>query len=42
MQDLSFVAGGVQFPDQGLNPGPLLWEHGVLAAGPPGGSLSFF
>ena len=25
-----------QFPDQGLSPGPLHWEHGVLAAGPPG------
>ena len=22
---------GIQFPDQGLNPGPLLWERGVLA-----------
>ena len=27
-----------QFPDQGLSPGPLHWEHGVLAAGPPGKS----
>ena len=25
-------------PDQGLNPGPLRWEHGVLATGPPGKS----
>ena len=41
-QDLSVVAGRVQFPDQGSNPGPLLWEHGVLATGPPWESLSFF
>ena len=26
----------ISFPDQGWNPGPLLWEHGVLATGPPG------
>ena len=25
------------FPTQGSNPGPLLWEHTVLATGPPGG-----
>ena len=25
------VACGNQFPDQGLNPGPLDWEHGCLA-----------
>ena len=33
---------GIHFPDQGLNPGlgPLLWECGVLATGPPGNSLS--
>ena len=24
------------FADQGLNRGPLHWEHGVLATGPPG------
>ena len=24
------------FPDQGCNPGPLHWEHGILATGPPG------
>ena len=29
----------VQFPDWGLNPGPMNWEHGVLATGPPGKSL---
>ena len=27
-------ACGVQFPDQGLNPGLLRWECGVLATGP--------
>ena len=26
--------------DKGLNPGPLHWEHRVLATGPPGRSLS--
>ena len=29
----------IQFPDQGSNPGPLHWEHGVLPTGPPGKSL---
>ena len=29
-------ACGIQFPDQGSNPGPLHWELGVLATGPPG------
>ena len=29
---------GSKFPDQGLNPGPLHWEHGVLDTGPPGKS----
>ena len=33
------AACGVWFPDQGLNPGPLRWEHRVLAAGPLGKSL---
>ena len=28
-------AGGIQFPDQGSNPGPL-WEHGVLDTVSPG------
>ena len=23
------------FPDQGANPYPLNWKHGVLATGPP-------
>ena len=26
----------IKFPDQGLNPGPLHWEHRVLASGSPG------
>ncbi|XP_059781364.1 rho GTPase-activating protein SYDE2 isoform X6 [Balaenoptera ricei] len=30
-----------KFPDQGSNPGPLHWEHGVSATGPPGKSLYF-
>ena len=25
---------GIYFPDQESNPGPLHWEHGVLAVGP--------
>ena len=29
---------GTYFPDQGLSPGPLHWEHGNLATGPPGKS----
>ena len=28
-----------QFPDQGLNPGPLQWKLRVLTTGPPGKSL---
>ena len=32
----------VQFPDQGLNPGPLHWERGVLATGSPGKSRLYF
>ena len=32
------VACGIQFSDQGSNPGPLHWECRVLAAGPPGKS----
>ena len=30
---------GIYFPDQGLNPGPLHWELGVLDAGLPEKSL---
>ena len=33
------AACGIEFPDLALNPGPLHWEHGVLATGPPGKSL---
>ena len=33
-------ACGIQFPDEGSNPGPLHWEHGVLSTAPPGKSLS--
>ena len=32
------TARGVHFPDQGSNLGPLHWELGVLAPGPPGKS----
>ena len=32
------VACGIWFPDQELNPGPLHWEHGVLATEPLGKS----
>lgn len=30
------VACGIEFPEEGSNPGPLLWEHRVLTIGPPG------
>ena len=33
------AACGMYFPNQGLIPGPLHWECGVLATGPPGNSL---
>ena len=38
------AACGIYFPNQGSNPGPLHWEHRVLATGPPGKSqfLDFF
>ena len=32
--ELLNVACGIQFPDQGSNPGPLHWECRVLATGP--------
>ena len=35
-QDLLAVACEIYFPEQGSNPGPLHWEHGVLANEPPG------
>ena len=31
----------IQFPNQGLNPGPLHWDHEILATGPLGKSLSY-
>ena len=34
------AACGIYFPDQGLNPSLLQWEHGILATGPPRRSLS--
>ena len=37
---LLVTACGIYFPDRGSNPGPLHWEHGVSATGPPGKSLS--
>ena len=36
---ISVVACRIKFPDQGANPGPLLWQHRVSATGPPGKSL---
>ena len=36
--ELLGAASGIWFPGQALNPGPLHWEHGVLASGPPGKS----
>ena len=36
------VACGIQFSDQGSNPGPLHWECGVLATRPPGKSLPLY
>ena len=30
----------ISYPDQGSNPDPLHWEHGVLATGSPGKSLA--
>ena len=38
---LSVTAWRIKFPDQGLSPGPLPWEPGVLATGPPGKSGAF-
>ena len=34
------VACRIYFPKQGLNPGPLHWEGGIVATGPPGKSLT--
>ena len=38
--ELLVATCGIQFPDQGSNPGPLHWECGVLATGSPGKFLS--
>ena len=35
------VACGIQFPDQGLNPWSLHWEHRVLVTKPPGKSQEY-
>ena len=37
--ELSCSMFRIYFPDQGSNPGPLHWEHGVSATGPQGSSL---
>ena len=42
MQDILVEACGIQFPDQGSNPGPLHWEHRVLITGSPGKSPLVF
>ena len=40
-QEPSVAACGIQFPDQGSNPGsPALGVRGVLGTGPPGKSLN--
>ena len=39
---LLVVACGNWFPHQGSNPGPLHWEHRVLATGPQGESWEYF
>ena len=36
----NFIVCGIQFPDQGSNPGPLCWELGVLATGHQGSPQS--
>ena len=36
MRDLLIAACGIQFPDQGSNPGPLHQEHRVPVTGLPG------
>ena len=40
VRDLLVAACGIWFPDQGLNLGPLCWEHGVKGTGPPGKSCT--
>lgn len=36
------LVSGIQFPQLGMEPSPLPWEHGVLAAGPQGSPDSAF
>ena len=36
--DSLVAACGIRFPEQGLDLGPLHWERGFSAAGPPGRS----
>ena len=36
--DFLVAVRGTRFPDQGSNPGPLHWEHGVLPTRPSGRS----
>ena len=36
-----YVAYGIQSLDQGLNPRPLQWKHGVLTTEPSGRSLQY-
>ena len=42
IQDLLVMARRIQFPVQGLNPGPLHWECRVLAPGLPQKSCLYF
>ena len=37
--ELLVPACGIECPNQGLDPGPLRWEHGVLTSGPAGKTL---
>ena len=39
---LLVAARGIEFPDQGLDPGPLHGQHGVSATGPPGKYRLYF
>ena len=38
--ELLVTAHGIQFPDQGWDPGPVHWKLGVLATESPGKSLT--
>ena len=41
MYPVLVIAYGINFPDQGSNPGPLHWEHGVMDTGAPKKSSGF-